>query len=311
MGGILVIKLGALGDFTQACGPFQAIRDYHVNEKITLLTTEPFFSMALASNYFDDVWVDERPAVLDWLGWLRLRRRLQTANFRRVYDLQTSDRTAIYYRLFGRASVPEWSGIARRCSHPHKNPSRDQMHTLDRQSEQLAVAGINNVPPPNLDWFRSDLGRFKLPNRYALLVPGGAPGRRNKRWSARQFGELANKLVKTDVRVFLIGQKTEGFLHSQIALEAEGVISLAGKTTLADVAELGRCTVVSVGNDTGPMHILATGGHPTFVLFGDGSDPSLCAPRGENVECLISNNHGDIRNLSVNQVWAAIAPSLG
>ncbi|SVC64277.1 uncharacterized protein METZ01_LOCUS317131, partial [marine metagenome] len=50
--GILVIKLGALGDFIQACGPFKAIREHHSGAKITLLTTKPFASIAVASNYF-------------------------------------------------------------------------------------------------------------------------------------------------------------------------------------------------------------------------------------------------------------------
>ena len=39
---VLVIKLGALGDFLQALGPFAAIRHHHKEAKITLLTTAPF-----------------------------------------------------------------------------------------------------------------------------------------------------------------------------------------------------------------------------------------------------------------------------
>ena len=33
---ILVIKLGALGDFVQALGPFAAIRRHHAGDRITL-----------------------------------------------------------------------------------------------------------------------------------------------------------------------------------------------------------------------------------------------------------------------------------
>ncbi|HAK62204.1 MAG TPA: ADP-heptose--LPS heptosyltransferase, partial [Alphaproteobacteria bacterium] len=38
---ILVIKLGALGDFILAMGPFKAIRHHHAGAHITLLTTPP------------------------------------------------------------------------------------------------------------------------------------------------------------------------------------------------------------------------------------------------------------------------------
>ncbi|MDP7425565.1 MAG: ADP-heptose--LPS heptosyltransferase, partial [Rhodospirillales bacterium] len=39
---ILVIKLGALGDFVQAAGPFAAIRRHHQDAEITLLTAPAF-----------------------------------------------------------------------------------------------------------------------------------------------------------------------------------------------------------------------------------------------------------------------------
>ena len=46
---ILIIKLGALGDFIQALGPFAAIRRHHADAHITLLTTDPFAAFAAAS----------------------------------------------------------------------------------------------------------------------------------------------------------------------------------------------------------------------------------------------------------------------
>jgi len=165
---ILVIKLGALGDFIQACGPFKAIRDHHAEAKITLLTTSPFLPLGEASGCFDTVWADERPSVLQIPGWIRLRRLLLSGEFTRVYDLQTSDRTSFYFKLFRRSCPPEWSGIARGCSHPHRNPGRDSMHTLDRQSEQLGQAGINHVPLPELQWLSSPIGKFNLPRFHML-----------------------------------------------------------------------------------------------------------------------------------------------
>jgi len=58
---ILVIKLGALGDFVQALAPMAAIRRHHPGAHITLLTTDPFVELAAASRWFDDIWVDSRP----------------------------------------------------------------------------------------------------------------------------------------------------------------------------------------------------------------------------------------------------------
>ncbi|HAQ33371.1 MAG TPA: ADP-heptose--LPS heptosyltransferase, partial [Rhodospirillaceae bacterium] len=49
---ILVIKLGALGDFIQAMGPFRVIREFHREARITLLTTAPFAALARECGYF-------------------------------------------------------------------------------------------------------------------------------------------------------------------------------------------------------------------------------------------------------------------
>lgn len=311
MAGVLVIKLGALGDFIQACGPFKAIRAHHLGEQVTLLTTRPFVSIARASNYFDSIWVDDRPSLMRWAAWFQLRRRLRAGQFSRVYDLQTSGRTAVYYKLFESAYTPEWSGIAPGCSHPHHNPNRDSMHTLDRQSEQLRDAGINSVFKPELSWLKSDIQKFGLSNRYALLIPGGSARRVKKQWPVRYFRRLAIKLTLSGLQVVLIGQASEVANHSKIAEKLDKVVSLAGETTLAEVAEIGRSATVCIGNDTGPMHILAAGNRPLVVLFGCASNPELCAPRGENVKCLASEDDGPIEDLSLERVWACVAPLLG
>ncbi len=56
MSRILVIRLGALGDFVQSFGPFAAIRAHHPDANVTLLTTAPFAELARQAPWFlDDV----------------------------------------------------------------------------------------------------------------------------------------------------------------------------------------------------------------------------------------------------------------
>ncbi len=61
---------------------------------------------------------------------------------------------------------------------------------------------------------------------------------------------------------------------------------LTGRTGFGDLTELGRTAALAVGNDTGPMHLLAAAGCPALVLFSSDSDPALCAPRGGWVRTL-------------------------
>src|SRR5262249_55461024 len=138
---ILVIRLGALGDFVQSLGPFAAIRREHAADHVALLTTAPFADFAADLSYFDEVLIDPRPRLATLRGWWTLRRELREGCFDRVYDLQTSQRSSSYLRLFAIHSPPEWSGIAPRSSHPHANLDRDRQHTINKQAEQLLMAG--------------------------------------------------------------------------------------------------------------------------------------------------------------------------
>ncbi len=297
-GNILVIRLGALGDFVQSFGPFAAIRAHHPDARITLLTTPPYAGLARRSPWFDEVWEDGRPSWRDPRAILSLACRMRAARFGRVYDLQTSGRSARYRWLLGRGV--EWSGIGRSISHPHANPGRDLMHTVERQREQLLMAGITHLPPPALDWLDADVGAFGLPPRFALLVPGASPLRPGKRWPAERFRELAAEL---DLPVVVLGGRTETELASGIVAGLPHALTLAGRTDFGQVAALARRAAFAVGNDTGPTHLIAAAGCPTLALFGADSDPALCAPRGPSVAVL---REVPLSALSVAEVRAAL-----
>ncbi len=301
---ILVIKLGALGDIVQALGPAAAIRRHHPGAEIVLLTTAPFAEFLREAPYFDIVWIDERPAPLDLAGLWRLRRRLREAAFSRVYDLQTSARSNWYFRLLGPRRRPEWSGNARGASHPHDNPARDAMHTLDRQADQLRAAGILDVPPPDLSWVRADLERLRLPERFVALVPGGAPHRPEKRWPIERYAALAGLLASRGAVPLVLGGAAERGLGAAVRAVCPAVCDVAGETGLAEVAALGRRAIWAVGNDTGPMHVLAAAGAPATVLYSSASDPALTAPRGPRVRILQRAGLGD---LGVEEVAATLA----
>lgn len=299
---ILVIKLGALGDFILAFAPFQAIRRHHPKAVITLLTTAPFEALARASGWFDEIWIDARPRFWEIGGWRALGRRLRGAQIDRVYDLQTSDRSGWYFALFGN-DRPEWSGIARGCSHPHRNPARDRLHTVERQAEQLVAAGIPNVPLPELGWFDTDVTRFLLPRRFLLMVPGGAGHRPAKRWPAERYGELARRLAARGIPPVVIGGSEESDAAAAILAGCPGAVSLIGGTSLLEVAGVARRAAAAVGNDTGPMHIAAAVGCPSLVLFSAESDPALCGQRGPIVTFL---RRPELRALAVDEVEAAL-----
>jgi ADP-heptose:LPS heptosyltransferase len=305
---VLIIKLGALGNVILSLGPFAAIRRHHPDAEITLLTTAPYVEWLSAAPWFDRILVDQRPDWWDLSSLLDLRRRLIEGRFDRIYDLQTSGRSSRYFRLFPRGSRPEWSGIARGCSHPDRDPDRDRLHDIDRQFGQLAQAGVQTPAPPDLSWSEGDIARFDLPPRIALLVPGSSPHRPGKRWPAERFAAVAARLAADGIAPVVLGSAGERDLAAAIGAAAPDALDLTGRTTLPDLASLARAAEVAVGNDTGPMHLIAAAGCPSVVLFSHDSDPALCAPRGRSVTVL---RRPDLAALSAEAVCAAVFERAG
>ncbi len=301
---ILVIRLGALGDFVLSLGPMAAIRRHHPKARITLLTTPPFASLGRASPYCDEVWIDERAPWWQPLRGLALARRLRQGRFERVYDLQTSGRTARYWRAMGR---PEWSGHAAGASHAHLDADRDSLHTVERQQAQLRLAGIESVPAADISWIQADVRRFGVKEPYVLFVPGGSAHRPKKRWPPKKFTALARTFVRLGIEPVLIGGDAEAQAMAEIARHVPEGVNLCGKTSFEEIAALARDALGAIGNDTGPMHLIAAAGAPSLVLFSAESDPDLCAPRpgarGGKVAVL---HKPDLVALSVSEVQTAL-----
>jgi ADP-heptose:LPS heptosyltransferase len=300
---ILVIKLSALGDFIMALPAMAAIRANHPAANITLLTSKPLVELGKKSGWFDRVEIDTRPPWHQIGHWLRLRHTLRAGRFDRVYDLQSQDRTAIYFRLLGPGKRPEWSGIAPGASHPHTDPNRKYMHALDIHAAQLCVAGIARIPKPDLRWLDEDIRQLGLPSRIALLVPGSAPHRPAKRWPTAAYGALAVMLVKKGITPVVIGTAEERPLADSIRAVCPKARDLTGQTSLFVVAGLARRAVFAIGSDTGPMHLIAMVGCRVVSLFSAESNPARSAPRGD-VTVL---QRPDLADLTIAEVSDALA----
>jgi ADP-heptose:LPS heptosyltransferase len=316
-GPILVIKLGALGDFIQALAAAKIIRARHVGARITLLTTEPFKAFAEKCPYFDVVEAYGRPR--EAAATAALIARIRAAKYDFVYDLQTSGRTTNYFHAL-KPRPPLWSGVAPGCSHPHANPNREQMHTLDRLAEQLEMAGIpkqdiyldGQAPMPDLSWVRRALGDpprlqpgyFGIKGPYVLMIPGASPHRPEKRWPAKNYGDLARKIAARGVTPVVIGALAEKDVGAAVAAAEPTAKNLVTRTDLFQVAALAERAQFAVGNDTGPMHMAAAAGQRCLVLFSANSDPERVQPRSRRGVAVLTA--GNLEDLPVSDVEQAM-----
>jgi ADP-heptose:LPS heptosyltransferase len=160
---------------------------------------------------------------------------------------------------------------------------RTKNHTLERVENQLRQAGIAHVQPPSLEWLIPQSSFPLPPAPYALLVPGSAPHRPEKRWPAGHYAALAQYLVQQGITPVLLGTKDDADATSAIAASVPKSLNLNGQTSISDIARLAFHARLAVGNDTGAMHVAAVAGCSSIVLFSNASNPNRCAPKGAQV----------------------------
>ncbi len=288
---VLVIQTGSIGEFVLSLAAMKRIRQAHPHARITLLTTSPFEALAKSSPYFNEVLSDGRPQAPG--DWLRLRGAIRRARFDRVYDLDGSASSSMLFNAL-RPFPPIWSGPASGAKLRHANPHRAKMHTLERHAEQLKIAGIwpdaptgpGEAPAPDLSWIlrRAPQARpvpgAAAPKPFVLLVPGGSEAKPEKRWPVAKYAELAGLLHRRGYDIVIVGGPQESAMARTIQRTVGQARDLTGRTDFAQIAVLGARAALAIGNNTGPMHLIAAAGAPTITLYASASGDTLSGPRG-------------------------------
>ena len=97
-----------------------------------------------------------------------------------MFDLQTSNRSSYYLKIFQNFDC-DTNGIGEYSKTKHLNANRNNMHTIERQKDQLSFSKVKYFRKPNLSWFYKKSNKFNILGKYALVVPGGSGKRLNKR----------------------------------------------------------------------------------------------------------------------------------
>lgn len=311
---VLIIATGTLGDIILSIAAFEAIRQYHNNSHIVLLT-EPEVKRFLANcPYIDEVVTNWRTNnISEQINYFR---QMQSAGFDIVYDLIGNEETEEIYKKF-LLKKPKWSGIAYGCSHPHLDRSRDKMHFLDRVSDQLWLCGIGPEdgypigasPLPNLNWYINipdlpPMGKASqgIDTKFVLFAPE-VNSLAIKGWPPSKFIELGNKFVEIGITPVLVGSSVSYSLGNEIRAGIPSAIDLIGRLDIFGFMGLAKDAELVIASD-GDLGILCgVIGVPTVSLINPRKNSlRQAAPRGRNTVSLVSR---DINEVSIQQVMQA------
>ena len=135
--------------------------------------------------------------------------------------------------------------------------------------------------------------------RFVAIHPGSGSPKKN--WPVERWMELAREMIKEGNRVVAFGGEADQEILAKLEQElASGTVEFARDLPLPMVASVLARAQRYFGHDTGVSHLASAVGIPATVLFGP-TDPSVWAPRGENVRVVLAPR-GDLRELEVRDV---------
>jgi len=171
---------------------------------------------------------------------------------------------------------------------PVARPSRGDLHLSE---EYLMLATRVGADPagfaplraePLGEERRRELETDRGPERTSVILAPGAIYGPAKRWSPERFIAVGRAFAARGLTVRVCGGGAEREVCEVVARTVPGARSLAGRTSLRDLAALCAEARHVIANDSGLAHLAAAVGAPTVVIFGSTSS-AWTAPLGERV----------------------------
>jgi heptosyltransferase-3 len=287
---ILVIQLGDIGDVVVASPTFRAFRETYPDARVTVLVRKGYGSLIAGDPHLFEVLevTKTRSKLLESSENFRLAGRLRRARYDLVFDLRTGDRGAIL-ALLSRAPVKVAFGgdgafwrryvFTRLIRQDELTVAPPTAHPGADQSLRLVApigVGTSDSRPKLYVTERS------AANVHRLLAAEGLPVEARfvtvnpfSRWKYKEWGH--GKWVEVldwihdryGLPALVVGAKEEAEDAMRIAGSCmPGARSVAGKTTLGELAALLSRSTLHLGVDSAAPHIANAVGTPTVTIFG-------------------------------------------
>ncbi len=277
---ILVIAMPYLGDVLLATPLIHSLRVAYPNAQIDVLVFKSTQIMLEGNSDISNViTVQHRASFYEkcQLIWRIFR------HYNAVFALPSNDR-AFFYSLCAAPlrinAVPPKpkTGWWKRFFVSHwVEFDDDKTHTVLQHLKLLDLVGIEPryqlVPPQTVN-------KYPLPPNLKYAVLHCCPQWTYKQWTAENWLSVARHLLSLNITpVFSGGNAADemAYIENLTTQLPKTVINLAGKTSLAELAEIIKNAQLFIGVDTGATHLAAVTGIPVITLFG-ATNPVMWSP---------------------------------
>lgn len=222
--------------------------------------------------------------------WFRALRALRAARYDMALNVTTNEGYSALAALCGARNIRGFCpGPMGWLFRPHVRDFDPHGHLVDANATFLESAGIPVTGRYSTELWIDDDAKARAAELWSeLALPSDAPvvgvivsaGKPNNRWPIERFAELTSEMASRGMAPVLLGGPADVPRAEAIqSSAATPVRSLAGQTTLLQLAAVFQRMSVVVTGDTGPMHVAATMKAPIVAMFGP-ADPSRSGPYG-------------------------------
>ena len=303
MSNILIIKHGSLGDIAQASGAIQDICENHKNEKIYVMTTQPYIDLFKKNPSLEDVILDKRLSRFNFIYLYYLMKKIKKLNLIKIYDLQNSSRTSFYKKiLFPNSDHSKWSSSLTALPLNETKEKFDEKSVLERFDHQLKTSGIKTkyTLNPDFSWSCCDISKitaeYNLKN-YIILFPFCSPHLTIKKWPYYdEFIKIFKKKFNTYDVLVAPGPNE---INEAKKINAICILDQGKALNILQLSSLIKKSSFVLANDTGPAHISAHLNVKGIALFGSHTTAKKVSIETKNFKAIQVNDLSKLSPLKV------------
>jgi ADP-heptose:LPS heptosyltransferase len=297
---VLLVNITRLGDMLQATPTIAGIKAENPGCHITVLVEKQFEDVCRVIPNIDEiVGIDlnlvvlslgrEKDGINDAYDYVtKVVEDLRAKNFDYCLNMSSSAYTALLLSLIGikrnggwtadeegyRIIETEWARLFA-TSVFHQNRQYNSLNLVDVFRASADVDShprklLINVEPEATNYCQALIDEAEFSNKGPLISVQAGASQGKRQWSPARFIEMISILVQRhDARVVLTGSAKERAIIDPIVegCKSQNVISVAGKTSVPQLAAMLSLSDVLVTGDTGPMHISVAVGTPVVSMF--------------------------------------------
>jgi len=286
-----VFHLNGVGDLLFSLPALLALRRAFAHTHITSVIRPYLRDLLEPAGLADEILL--RPERRAWGEFLGFVRRLRKGNFDLAVLFSQSASANIYAFLSGTRLRVGFIDTIFPWLLSHVLPRRgitctakllhlaERLGAPEQRRDYVGLLRVSEAQQQKAEFLLRQAGANCEPRVVLSFAEGRGRPYPYKTWSEEKFAAVGRYFPRQGLRPVVIGARADAEAGQRLAENiGEGAISLAGRTSLGELAGVIQRAALLVGIDSGPTHIAAALGIPVVALYGP-TDPLLTGPQGE------------------------------